>query len=229
MSQVSRPMQIALGATLLLLVVWFLALRPKPDTAAESAAPAPATQEAPAAPGTAGLTKAIDKARGAVVTANGETGQDANGPADDTATAGDAEPSRGNSTAASRARHADGAAVPHRVGAAARAEVRQVRAALHDRKAIAIAFVDPVISDARAVEQEMRAVSNFDGKAFTISVPLAHLAQFGFITRTVEVTVAPTVVIVAPNREATTIVGFTDRTEIEQRLADALLMRRRKG
>ena len=52
MSQVSRPMQIALLATLLLVVVWFVALRPKsPNGGATAATPAPSAHTAPAGAG----------------------------------------------------------------------------------------------------------------------------------------------------------------------------------
>jgi hypothetical protein len=67
--QVSRPMQIALVAVVLLAGMWFTVLKPKP--AAETATvtpvavtPAPASSK-PVAPGVKGLTSAIDKAKGA--------------------------------------------------------------------------------------------------------------------------------------------------------------------
>jgi hypothetical protein len=103
-----------------------------------------------------------------------------------------------------------------------------VEAALRQRKAVAIAFVDPHTADARAVAQEVRHVSHFGGRAATFAAPLAKLSAYDFITNRVEVTVAPTVVIVDPHRRATTIVGFADRGEIEQRLADALATKRRQ-
>ena len=66
---VSRPMQIALVAVVLLAGMWFTVLKPKP--AAESAAPTPAAvtpapaSSEPVAPGVKGLTSAIQKAKGA--------------------------------------------------------------------------------------------------------------------------------------------------------------------
>ncbi len=57
-------MRIALIAVLALAAVWFVALRPKPDSAASTPA-AP-----PTAPGVAGLTRSIDKARAATAAAN---------------------------------------------------------------------------------------------------------------------------------------------------------------
>jgi hypothetical protein len=228
MSQVSRPMQIALGATLLLLVVWFVALRPKPTGSEEPAAPAPAQATAPssgAAPGTAGLTGAIDKAKQAVTTANGDAARAGQSSADDPAPAAT---SGGASAAAPPARAgAGGSAHTSTRPIHTHGPVASVRAALKLHKAVAIAFVDSATADSQAVERELLHVSHFGGRAFAIAVPLADLSDYGFITKSVEVTVAPTVVIVDPRHRAATIIGATDRGEIEQRLADALAVRRR--
>jgi hypothetical protein len=190
MTQVSRPMQIALGATLLLLAVWFVALRPKPSSSPEAAAPAPVpaqTTPAPVAPVVPEPTRAAAR------------------PARAKAGEGD--------VASRRPIHTRG-------------PVASVRAALKLHKAIAIAFVDSATADSQAVERELLHVSHFGGRAFTIAAHLADLSDYGFITKTVEVTVAPTVVIVDPRHRASTIVGFADRGEIEQRLADALAVKR---
>jgi hypothetical protein len=102
-----------------------------------------------------------------------------------------------------------------------------VRAALRRHRAIAIAFLDPAAADSQAVGVELRHVSTFHGRALTLSVPIGDLSRFGAITTGVQVTAAPTIVIVTPNRKATTIVGFADRVEIQQRLADALAQHHR--
>jgi hypothetical protein len=231
MSQVSRPMQIALAATLLLLAVWFVALRPKPTSGGGSAAaPAPSAQSAPTAPGAKGLTRAVDKAHGAVATANGDAARaeqsDAEAPARSGASGAPA------SAGGASTRAATGGATPHPAGAspvlrrpATSGPVRALQAAVRQRKAVAIAFVDPHTADARAVAQEVRHVSTFGGRAVVLAVPLSKLSAYAFITREVEVTVAPTVVIVDPRHRASTIVGFSDRREIEQRLADALAVK----
>jgi hypothetical protein len=225
MSQVSRPMQIALAATLLLLAVWFVALRPKSSNGGEAAAPAQTTP-APvtgAAPGTQGLARAVEKAQDAVTTAN-QAGERAAGNDAAGASANGAAQPESASAAPARA-HGGGDASGGHVSAKpihTRGPVASVRAALRLHKAIAIAFVDSATADSQAVDRELLHVSRFGGRAFTISVPLADLADYAFITNHVEVTVAPTVVIVDPRRRATTIVGAADRAEIEQRLADAL-------
>jgi hypothetical protein len=76
MSQLSRPYQIAIGAVAVLAALWFVALRGHSGSSgggAPSAAPPAPAPQAPAAasghgtaPGVAGLTRAIEKARGAV-------------------------------------------------------------------------------------------------------------------------------------------------------------------
>jgi len=236
MDQVSRPVQVLLGVTLLLAALWFVALRPKSSAGGESAsAPTPAAQTTPApssgaAPGTEGLTGAIDKANGAVATANADADRAAQSSADGSpgakasAPAGAAPGAAAAAPKAARPHATRGAAAPHPTGSP---QVHAVKSALRHHKAVVIAFVDPRTADARAVAQEVRHVSHFGGRAVTLAVPLAKLSSYDFITNRVEVTVAPTVVIVDPRRRATTIVGFADRGEIEQRLADALATKRR--
>jgi hypothetical protein len=71
--QVSRPMQIALVAVVLLAGMWFTVLKPKPvsDNAAiaPTAAPAAASSD-PVAPGVKGLASAVDKAKAASATSD---------------------------------------------------------------------------------------------------------------------------------------------------------------
>jgi hypothetical protein len=187
MSQVSRPMQIAMAATLLFFAVWFVALRPKPTTESEAPTPAPAPAVQPSSSGAAPAGAETVRERATSPTAD-------DGPS----------------------------AHISRKPIHTRGSVASVRAALRMHKAIAIAFVDSATADSRAVDRELLHVSRFGGRAFTLSVPLADVSDYAFITNSVEVTVAPTVVIVDPRRHATTIVGAADRVEIEQRLADAL-------
>src|SRR5215207_2342385 len=229
MDRVSRPMQVLLAVTLLFAALWFVALRPKSSAGGESAdATAPAVQTTPApssgaAPGVEGLKGAVEQANGAVATANGDAERAARTSADGSAAARASAPAAPAPEGVT-AEPARAAATPRRTGSP---QVRAVKAALRDHKAVAIAFIDPRTADARAVAQEMRHVGHFGGRAVTVTAPLAKLSAYAFITNEVEVTVAPTVVIVDPRRRATTIVGFADRTEIEQRLADALAATKR--
>jgi hypothetical protein len=60
--QVSRPMQIALVAVVLLAGMWFTVLKPKPATDSSAGTPTPAASE-PVAPGVKGLVNAVNKAK----------------------------------------------------------------------------------------------------------------------------------------------------------------------
>lgn len=64
MDQISRPMRFALVAVVGFAVVWFMALRPKAETAAPVAVAA--STQSTAAPGAGGLGTAVGKAEGAV-------------------------------------------------------------------------------------------------------------------------------------------------------------------
>src|SRR2546423_4536990 len=88
MAQLSRPYQIALVALALLAAVWLLALRghssggsgksattPAPHPAQSSSPGAPYTPYKGSAPGVAGLTRAIQKAKGAVAQSEGNAKQ----------------------------------------------------------------------------------------------------------------------------------------------------------
>jgi len=180
MSQVSRPMQILLGATVLLAVAWLVALRPKPSDAGGGGG------------GSAAPPRAAVAATRATPVVAPRTHRSAPTPA------------------------------RHRADPLLARQVAAVGAALRRHRAIAIAFVDLGAADSRALAGELAHVSRFGGRALTLSVPIGRLSSFGAITREVQVTTAPTTVIVARDGRATTIVGFADRFEIQQRLADVV-------
>jgi hypothetical protein len=223
MSQVSRPVQVLLLVTVLFCIVWFVALRPKGASGGLGTTPAARQSDAP---GAKGLARAVAKAHGAVTTADAAAQRSAGGAVAPSATAKAGAP-------AQRAVHAHAKHVARHVARThavhlSRADVAKlalVRRALRQHKAIAIAFVDPAISDARAVAVEVAHVSHFGGRAVVLSAPIAQLSRYDVITHDVQVTVAPTTVIVARNGQATTIVGYADRGEIQQRLADALVVK----
>jgi hypothetical protein len=94
--------------------------------------------------------------------------------------------------------------------------------ALQTGKVLALLFYNPAATDDRAVKQELAAVPTHSGKVVKIAVPVNRLAQYGVITNQVQVQVSPTLVLIDKSRQASTIVGFADRFEIAQRVADAL-------
>src|SRR3954469_7387074 len=66
--QVSRPMQIALVAVVLLAGMWFTVLKPKPDSGSDFQPTA--AKARPGAPGVKGLAKAVGAAKGAAATSD---------------------------------------------------------------------------------------------------------------------------------------------------------------
>jgi tartrate dehydratase beta subunit/fumarate hydratase class I family protein len=238
MTQVSRPVQVLLLVTVLFGAVWFVALRSKGSSTGGGA---PAAQSAPDAPGAKGLTNAIAKAHNAVGTANaagqraaGETvtnGGASSAPAASAPAHAPARPAthaKAPTHAAVRAHHRSAVAPAHahRSAAAATGRVKAVNAALRHHKAVVIAFYDPNAADSRLVAEEIRHVSSVHGRALVLAVPINELSRYDAITRQVQITVAPTTVVIDRHGHATTIVGFTDRFEIQQRLADALAAKR---
>lgn len=239
MTQVSRPMQILLLVTVLFAAVWFVALRPKSPSSSGSAAPA--AQSAPDAPGVKGLTTAIDKAHGAVGTADADAQRAAGTSADSTPASGGASAPAASAPAHAPARPATHAATrthpavrthhraaprSHHASAVATRRVNAVTAALRHHKAVVIAFYDPNAADSRMVAGEIRHVDDVHGRALVLAVPISELSRYDAITRQVQITIAPTTVVIDRGGQATTIVGFTDRFEIQQRLADALAAKR---
>jgi hypothetical protein len=97
-----------------------------------------------------------------------------------------------------------------------------VARALAVGKVLALLFYNPAATDDRAVRQELAAVPAHAGRVLKLALPLSQLASYSTVTQQVPVTVSPTLVLVDHQRQASTIVGFADRFEIAQRVADAL-------
>lgn len=221
MAQLSRPFQIALVAVCLLFAVWLLALQGHSSSPTASSAPASpaATSSAPAqsasaeakaaaaptpvyhgsAPGVQGLTRAINKAHGAVASSQqnakqleGKSAQ-ASGESTSTGSAAatpstqPATPATHSTSAAAPVAHAPAATAPattsatvkqqpaksHSGAASTPARQAQVERALKEGKIAVILFWNPKGSDDVAVNDELRvleAVHHLIG-------PVAHEPQ----------------------------------------------------
>jgi hypothetical protein len=94
--------------------------------------------------------------------------------------------------------------------------------ALDTGKVVALLFYNPAGADDRAVRQELAAVPTNGNKVVKLAVPLSEAGRYTFITANVQLDSSPTLVLIDRAKQATTIVGFTDRYEIAQRVADTL-------
>jgi hypothetical protein len=105
---------------------------------------------------------------------------------------------------------------------ATRRRLDAVSRALAEHKVLALLFYNPAAADDQAVRQELAAVPARGPTVFKLAVPLNELTRYSVVTSQVPVNVAPTLVLIDRRRQASTIVGFADRFEIEQRVLDAL-------
>lgn len=270
MAQLSRPYQIVLGVLVLFAAVWFIALRgsstntsgsgssaaasaPATATPASTASTAAAEAKAAAAPtpiyhgaapGVEGLTRAINKAHGAVATSqqNAKQLEEKSAQASDQTAAGASTAGpRPTSAAASVTRSKsstaaslDKPAVTHKgasngVSAPSKKSVSDassmqasVERELKQGKVVAILFWNPKGSVDLAVQRELRAVGHaLGGKLAVKDAEADQVGAFGSITHAVQVYQTPTILIVNKHGQATALTGLTDVFSIEQAIDEA--------
>ncbi len=100
-----------------------------------------------------------------------------------------------------------------------------VQQALRSGKVLALLFYNGAAADDRAVKQELAAVPGHGRRVVKLAIPISELARYTVVTNQVQVSTAPTLVIIDRRHQAVTITGFTDRFEIAQRIADALAVK----
>jgi hypothetical protein len=199
MDNVSRPLIALLVGSVAFLAVWLVAL--KPSSSSTTGKPG----------GLGAYQSAIDKAHRAAATANSASAAEG-GTVATTTTGAAARPHTASRTpAAQTVKIHPNANAP-----------QAVTRALARGKVLALLFYNPRATDDRAVKQELAAVPTHKGKVVKLAVPVNRLAQYGVVSSQVPVQVSPTLVLVNKARQASTIVGFADRFEIAQRVAEAL-------
>src|SRR3954449_4783054 len=259
MAQLSRPYQIALVALALLAAVWLLALRghssggsgksaatPAPHPAQSSSPGAPYTPYKGSAPGVAGLTRAIQKAKGAVA----QSERNAKQLGDKSAQA--SNPSAGQQSSGSTGATRHGASrhvTRHKVATHATATsglpANQVVVERELKRGFsaAILFWSPKAADDVAVHGELQrllAAQRHDPatreagrelgdgsvvvalsgskKVAVHMAPAGRVASYGSFTRAIQVYQTPTLLIVNPKGQTVAITGITDAFSIEQAL-----------
>jgi hypothetical protein len=97
--------------------------------------------------------------------------------------------------------------------------------ALLSKRVVALLFYNPAGADDRAVRRELAAIPTHRHQVVKLAVPISELSRYPVITEQVPVQQSPTLVLIDRDRQASTIVGFTDTFEIAQRVLDALANR----
>jgi hypothetical protein len=250
MTHVSRPLIAVLLGAVVFFAVWTVALKPHSSTsggggsssgvgsyqsAIDKAHQAVATSDKASAAhgGTLPPSATTGTARGTQTTttagsASSTTAHAATAPSTATATTAGATTAGATTgsavaatpTPATSAASASATASTPTVSAAQQ-RLSTTEHALDSGEVVALLFYNPAAADDRAMRQELSAVPA-NGQVVKLAVPLSEAGTYTFITAHVPLDTSPTLVLIDRSKQATTIVGFADRFEIAQRIADAL-------
>ncbi|MDX6639014.1 MAG: hypothetical protein QOF12_25 [Solirubrobacteraceae bacterium] len=217
MTQVSRPMLMALAATLLLAASWFTVLRPKPaQTSASIPTPAASSSASsgPTAPGVRGLTRAIKDAKSVAA------GKPTPNPLPSATT---------GPPAATKAAPAPATAAPAAVKATPVAPAAVVKhkapkhqTAKHPAPALTrltlLLFAGSGADDAvaRSVVRSLRGP-----RVRTIVAPIGAVAHYRSLIGDLQITDSPTILVIGGDHQARQIIGLPDRRQVQQALAAA--------
>jgi hypothetical protein len=200
MASVSRPLLIALGATVVLLAVWFVALKPKPVT----------VDSTPLAP-----TQAIPEAKqasAASAAANAKL-QAATGGAAQSTTPAPATPATQAATPAAPA--AAAAASGSRLDGAILRDIRRGRV-------IVVLFWNAESADDIATRGALRGLDRHHGKVAVHVVSISRVGRYPAITQGVTIAQSPTTVVIGRKRHTRVITGLSEARELSQAVDDAL-------
>jgi hypothetical protein len=93
---------------------------------------------------------------------------------------------------------------------------------LKQGKVVLLLFWNPHSSDDVAVNGQVRAVAHkLGGRVAVHTASPSQVGSFGSITREIQVYQTPTLLIVNPRGQVTTLTGYTDAYAIEQSIAEA--------
>jgi hypothetical protein len=219
MSQISPPIRILLICAVAFLAAWMLFLRPSTDAGTPAAeAPVPTTTTPAQAGGAdpdSASGKLVEKANETAAAQDARAEQLAGGTGDTVA------PATATAPADPVAPGAKAGKLTAKAAAAGGLPPRVLRA-IRDDKVLVLLFWSPKSADDQAVRAALRHVDRHDGKVVAHATHLKRIAAYGQITRGADVEQSPTVVVVDRNRKVETLVGFVDRTSIDQAVTDAL-------
>jgi hypothetical protein len=230
--QVSRPMQIALVAVVLLAGMWFTVLKPKPaeETAVTPATPTPtAKSSAPVAPGVKGLVKAVDKAKAASATSDATNAKIQAATGASTSTKAKATQSGAPVKKTLTAKPSTTAAKAKAPATATKAKAPAVKVDPSDRllanlakgKTLVILFEGKGTDD-KAARKAVHLTAKADPKhVVSAYVPISKVGDYEKITTDVQIYGSPTILVIGSGRKATALTGFLDAPSVQQAVGDA--------
>ncbi|MBJ7471139.1 MAG: hypothetical protein JHD16_07545 [Solirubrobacteraceae bacterium] len=240
MNQVSKPMQIALGAVLVFAVLWFVALRPK-EPAIEPVAATPATPAAttPASdaggdPAQTGLGKAVETAKNGAAAADAstaakeqQTGEETSTPAATTAPAADAtQPAAQGTPAAAASKDAAPKGESSNVSAAQRradSAIRSIKRDLAARRAVVVLIWSKSGKEDTVLYRRIKNdIDRRGGRVRTYFIPVAQVGRYDGLLAGLAVGQTPSTIVIAPNNEAKVLGGLTSTERIDRLTSAAL-------
>ncbi len=206
MAHVSRPLQIALAATVALMVIWVVALRPKPV----------AVENTPLAP-----TKAIPQANQASAVSDAANAKLRAAAAAADGSAAPAQPATAQQTATppAKAQRVATAAESKKAGERSNAQVQR---AVAQGKVVVLLFWNSKAADDVATRGALRDLDRRGGKVVVRVVPIADVASYTSVTQGVKIAQSPTTVIIGRKGATRVIAGLTEPSELSQAVGDAL-------
>jgi hypothetical protein len=204
-------MRIALGAVLVLALVWFVALRPKSQ---ESAAPVtPAAQQAPAEGGT-GLTDRPNQAESAVNDANAKNSADEQKAAQTGSDTPSTATPKSDTEAAPKTQSKSKVTPTPKSATTSTDPSAAIIASAQSGNVEVVLFYDPAGSDDQHVFKAVQQVDTRDGTVKVHAYKISEVGKYTALTQDVAVNVAPTLIILSPKLDAWRITGYTDTSEI---------------
>jgi nucleoid-associated protein YgaU len=210
MDSVSRPLLIALGGVVVLLLVWLVALKPGPvpvDTT-----PLGPTQAIPKAQQAAA---ASDAANAKVQAATGE-------PAATATTAAPATSAPAPATSAAAPATATPAAPAKPAAAASSTRDGPILRDIRAGRVVVVLFWNPQAADDIATRGALRGLDRHHGKVAVHVVPVDRVGRYPAITRGVTIAQSPTTLVIDRKRHTRVIAGLSEPRELAQAVDDAL-------
>jgi hypothetical protein len=238
MAQISRPFQVVLAAFVLFAVAWFALLhRPGTSSTESSASVSAPHPHAPAHARTTAPAHATGKAHTTVkthattVTRHGTTvthrttsvthgaSKHASLTTHHTTVTHAAAPAASHKAAGDPHR-----SVPAQHGAKSTTPAMQatVAAELRQHKVVLLLFWNPSSSSDAAVHRQVQIVAQKLGRSVAVHTSAAsQVGAYGTITRDIQIYQTPTLLVVNPHRQVTTVTGYTEAYALEQTIREA--------
>ena len=206
MANVSRPLLIALAATVALTALWLVAFRPKP-VAIENT-PLSSTKVIPQANQASAISDAANaKLQAAAAAADGS-----------------APPPVAVPTGTQQGGTPQAATPPVKAKAASGAKSGPARVdrAIAQNKIVVLLFWNSKASDDVATRGSLRDLDLHGGKVVVRVVPIQDVAQYTSVTRGVKIAGSPTTLVIGRKGKTRVIAGLTEPRELSQAVGDAL-------